>query len=118
MIQPSGDGAFRVIGGAGGKLNYLKLTGVKPESDYKESAARAAAANREKKKREREQDKKMGLTESKVRAREALKAQVGDHGRRRRDTLPTKWIRRMASSGSMERVTKGSWHSPILGSRR
>jgi len=29
LIQPAGDGAFRVIGGAGGKLNYLQLTGVR-----------------------------------------------------------------------------------------
>lgn len=32
-IQPSGDGAFHVIGGAGGKLNNLKLTGVRSEAE-------------------------------------------------------------------------------------
>ena len=35
MIQPSGDGAYRVIGGGGGKLNYLRLTGVRSEESYK-----------------------------------------------------------------------------------
>jgi hypothetical protein len=34
LIQPSTDGAHHVIGGAGGKLNYLKLTGVKSEAAY------------------------------------------------------------------------------------
>ena len=35
LVQPAADGAYHVIGGAGGKLNYLKLTGVRSEASYK-----------------------------------------------------------------------------------
>ncbi len=38
LIQPASDGAFHVIGGTGSKLNYLRLTGVKDESAYREEA--------------------------------------------------------------------------------
>lgn len=77
LIQPSGDGAFRVIGGAGGKLNYLKLTGVKSVEEYRHEAAQKAAARRDADKRQKERDREAGLTESKAKAREVLKAQVG-----------------------------------------
>lgn len=79
LIQPNPDGSARVIGGAGGKLNYLKLTGVRSEGEYKAEAARKAEARREEKKRQRERDKADGLTESKAAAREALRAQLKDH---------------------------------------
>lgn len=78
MIQPAADGAYRVIGGAGGKLNYLKLTGVKSEASYKEEAKQRHASRQDERKRQRERDQKDGLTESKGKAKEAIKAQVGD----------------------------------------
>jgi hypothetical protein len=34
-----GSGTYHVIGGAGGKLNYLKLRGVKSEADYRQEVA-------------------------------------------------------------------------------
>lgn len=79
LIQPSDDGSYRVIGGAGGKLNYLKLTGVKSETDYAQSAKNKAETYRDGRKRQREQDRKDGLLESKTVARQALKEQVGQH---------------------------------------
>ena len=79
LIQPSGDGAYKVIGGAGGKLNHLRITNVRSEADYAQEVREKAAGRREEKKRQQERDKKDGLTESKARARESLKAQVGDH---------------------------------------
>lgn len=79
LIQPAGDGSMRVIGGAGGKLNYLKLTGVRSEADYKADAAKAAQVRKETKKRQAAADKEAGLTESKGRVREALKAELGQH---------------------------------------
>jgi len=73
LIQPAGDGAYHVIGGAGGKLNFLKLRNVKSEADYKQEAAASAVARREEKKRLRERDRENGLHESKQRARRALR---------------------------------------------
>ena len=73
LIQPAGDGAYHVIGGAGGKLNFLKLRNVKSEADYKQEAAASAVGRREEKKRLRERDRENGLHESKQRARQALR---------------------------------------------
>jgi hypothetical protein len=38
LIKPAGDGAMKVIGGAGGKLKNLRLRGVKSEADYRAEA--------------------------------------------------------------------------------
>jgi superfamily II DNA or RNA helicase len=79
LIQPSGEGgSYHVIGGAGGKLNYLKLKGVKSEDDYKAEAKQRSAGSREERKRRQAADKEAGLTASKTKARESLKAQLGD----------------------------------------
>lgn len=79
LIQPTGDGAFRVIGGAGGKLNYLKLRGVKSEAEYKEQARASAQTQREIQKRRREEDRAAGLHEAKERARQAVRDQLRTH---------------------------------------
>ena len=81
LIQPNPDGSAHVIGGAGGKLNYLKLRGVKSESDYKVEAEQKRAAKAEAKKEQRKRDKENGLIESKKKAREAVRAQTRDHER-------------------------------------
>ncbi len=39
-------GVFHVVGGAGGKLNYLKLTGVKSPAEHKAQAKERASAKR------------------------------------------------------------------------
>ncbi|MCW3477686.1 hypothetical protein [Limobrevibacterium gyesilva] len=68
LIQPTSDGTSRVIGGAGGKLNYLKLTGSKSQGEYAAEARQRAAGRRDEKKRQKERDKEAGPTESKARA--------------------------------------------------
>ena len=75
LIQNEPDGSARVIGGAGGKLNYLRLRGVRSETDYKKEAGENKKALYEKKKAQRKADKELGLTESKTKAREAIHSQ-------------------------------------------
>ena len=77
MVQETqhGSGVFHVIGGAGGKLNYLKLRGLKPESSYKEHAAEKAKARRTGQKVQRARDKELGLDKAKGKAREEVKSQ-------------------------------------------
>ena len=76
MVQETqhGSGVFHVIGGAGGKLNYLKLRGLKPESSYKEHAAEKAKARRTGQKVQRARDKELGLDKAKGKAREEVKS--------------------------------------------
>lgn len=78
LIKPAGDGSMKVIGGAGGKLNHLRLTGVRSESDYKQEAAQRAKAHREARKRQTELDKRDGLHANKSAARAAVRAQLSD----------------------------------------
>lgn len=78
LIKPSADGAYHVIGGAGGSLNNLKLTGVKKEGEYSKELAERATARKEELKRRAASDREHGLSESKAAIREHLKAQVGD----------------------------------------
>lgn len=53
LIRDEGDGVARVIGGAGGKMNHLKLhhvvTGDQAEATWKERAKKRAAAEKERK---------------------------------------------------------------------
>lgn len=73
LIVPAGeDGAMRVIGGAGGKLNMLKLRGVKSEGEYKASAAANQAAKAKARKDQIASDKALGLHEAKQKARGEL----------------------------------------------
>ena len=77
LVQESqhGSGVFHVIGGAGGKLNYMKLRGIKPESDYKKDLAERTAQKREVVKQQRARDKELGLSESKSQARQKVQQQ-------------------------------------------
>lgn len=77
----SGSGVYHVIGGAGGKLNYLKMRGLKPESSYKEQAAERRKAKAEAKKQQAKRDKELGLEQGKTKAREAVKTQRQQHER-------------------------------------
>lgn len=79
LIRPAGDGAYRVVGGAGGKLNMLKLTGVKDAATYKADAAKSAATRREIQKERRAEDRKTGIHQAKVRAKENVKAELKQH---------------------------------------
>lgn len=76
LVKPAADGSYKVIGGAGGALNHLKLTGVRNADDYAAAARRKAEAHREERKRRQDQDRKDGLDKSKAAARENLKAQL------------------------------------------
>lgn len=81
LIQPQADGSAHVIGGAGGKLNYLKLRGVRKESEYKKEAEDRKKAKAEDKKLQRQRDKEAGILESKNAAKQALRDQQRQHER-------------------------------------
>lgn len=81
LIQPNPDGSAHVIGGAGGKLQYLKLRGVRKESEYKEEAAAKKKAKGEEAKAQRAKDKEAGILESKTKAKDDLRAQQRTHER-------------------------------------
>jgi hypothetical protein len=76
LIQPNPDGSAHVIGGAGGKLNYLKLRGVRKESEYAKEAAEKKKAKAEDAKLQRAKDKEAGILESKNKAKQSLRDQV------------------------------------------
>lgn len=81
LIQPNADGTAHVIGGAGGKLNYLKLRGVRKESEYKKEAEDRKKAKAEEKKLQRQRDKEAGILEKKKAAKESLRTQQREHER-------------------------------------
>lgn len=81
LIQPNPDGSAHVIGGAGGKLNMLRLRNVRKESEYKREAEERKAAKAEEKKSQRARDKEAGVVESKNKAREDLRRQQRGHER-------------------------------------
>ncbi|MBE7619573.1 hypothetical protein GL297_08015 [Komagataeibacter sp. FXV2] len=59
LVQVQKDGSAKVIGGAGGALNHLRLTGVRSEAQYREEAAQRAQEHRAREKERR----KAGLGE-------------------------------------------------------
>lgn len=79
LIQPTPDGGARVIGGAGGKLNFLKLRAVKSEAEYKREAEQRRSEKAEARKEQRKRDKEAGILESKKKAREAVRQQRTEH---------------------------------------
>src|SRR5690349_8763151 len=79
LIQPNPDGSAHVIGGAGGKLNYLKIRSVRSEADYKREAEQRRKDKAEKRKEQIKADKEAGIHESKAKARENLRLQQQAH---------------------------------------
>lgn len=75
LIQPQQDGTARVIGGAGGSLNYLKLRGVKSQDQYKEEAGKKAEEKRAARKEQMKADKAAGTFDSKQEARKGIQQQ-------------------------------------------
>lgn len=77
LVQPAKDnsGTMHVIGGAGGKLNMLKLRGVKSEGEYKQEHAERSAEKRQAKKESVRRDKELGLHKAKSAARDNITAQ-------------------------------------------
>ncbi|MDP3327187.1 helicase-related protein [Parvibaculum sp.] len=72
---------MKVVGGAGGKLNHLRLTGVKPQSEYKDAIAERAKARREVQKHQRARDRELGLKEAKAEAHARISEQKRDSDR-------------------------------------
>ena len=81
LIQEThkGSGVHHVIGGAGGKLNYLKLKGLKDPADYAKDAGDRAKARRDEAKAQRAKDDELGITGEKKAARTALTADKQSH---------------------------------------
>lgn len=77
LVEPvkDGSGHMRVIAGAGGKLNMLKLRGVKSPEEYHAKHAERALAKRARLKDQIRRDKELGLHDAKVQARKQLNAQ-------------------------------------------
>ena len=78
LIQPTPHGHFRVIGGAGGKLNMLKLRGVKSEAEYRQEHAERADFKKRAHKEQIRRDKELGLHTAKQQARANLEQQARD----------------------------------------
>ena len=74
-------GTWHVVGGAGGQLNYLRLTGVKSHEEYKAQAKDRAKEKRAKAKAQLERDKELGLVESKKRVLSELRTDTEKHQR-------------------------------------
>lgn len=68
LIEPQPDGSAKVIGGAGGKLNHLRLHGVKKEGSYADTLRERAAKRREAAAEQRKRDKDAGLYQAKAEA--------------------------------------------------
>lgn len=75
LIQPQQDGSAKVIGGAGGSLNHLRLRGVKSHSDYKAEAKTAQAKKALARKEQIAADKASGIHGAKQEAREQIQQQ-------------------------------------------
>jgi hypothetical protein len=70
-----------VIGGAGGKLNYLKLTGVKSVGDYAKESTERGKARRAAAALQRKKDAELGITNIKKEAKKniAIKKHAVEH---------------------------------------
>ncbi len=75
LVTEQKDGSYKVVGGAGGSLNHLRLTGVKPKEAYAAAIREKAKARREDKKKQRERDKVLGLQEKKAEAHRRISEQ-------------------------------------------
>lgn len=78
LIQPQADGSAKVIGGAGGSLNHLRLRGVKSKSEYAAEAESKAAERRAQKKAQTAADKAAGIHGAKEQARKDLRQKKRD----------------------------------------
>lgn len=78
LIQPQPDGSAKVIGGAGGSLNHLRLRAVKSTSAYREEAKAKQAERQASKKARIAAEKASGTYEAKQAARKDLKDQRRD----------------------------------------
>ena len=75
VSHPKKQGVWSVIGGAGGKLNYLELRGIKDGQSYKEEARERQKAQRELEKQRISRDKKAGIHHGKTKQKKLIAAQ-------------------------------------------
>jgi superfamily II DNA or RNA helicase len=66
LVHPAGDGAFKVIGGAGGSLNHLRLTNIRPAGEYAATIKERAEKRRAMAKEQVARDKESGIHEAKT----------------------------------------------------
>ena len=67
-----GSGVYHVIGGAGGKLNYMRIRPKAPDETLKDSIAARRKAKQEQKKVQAKRDKELGLDKAKKGAKEQV----------------------------------------------
>lgn len=73
IIEPAGEGVHRIVGGAGGKLSYLKLKDIKSEEEYKKEAK-----GRRKKKAVEEKKRKSKMSAAAIEDEKQAKQKVKD----------------------------------------
>lgn len=81
IIRENNDGTAHVVGGAGGKLNYLKLKGVRNPDEYRSEVAERRKAAAETKKQQVAREKELGTHQTKNAQREQVSAQQREHER-------------------------------------
>jgi SNF2 family DNA or RNA helicase len=74
--HPHKKGAYSVIGGAGGKLNYLKIRGLKSDQDYKAEAGGRHAAKKQLEQQRIAADREAGIHTGKTAQKQAISAQT------------------------------------------
>jgi hypothetical protein len=83
LVQPVSPGSktSHIIGGAGGKLNYLKITSTKSANDYAKESAERAKSRRQADKEQRAKDKELGVTQLKQKSKSevAVKRKAAEH---------------------------------------
>src|SRR5437763_8511054 len=77
LVQPvePGSHVMHVIGGAGGKLNYLKITASKSPADYAKESGERAKAKRDAAKAQKAADKAAGVHDAKQQAKAEVTTQ-------------------------------------------
>lgn len=73
--ERKGSGIWRVIGGAGGKLNYLRIRGIRPEEEYRDAVRRSVQESRQRRQERIEQEKADGTYIEKEAARAKVREQ-------------------------------------------
>ncbi|MEY8688461.1 MAG: helicase-related protein [Leptothrix sp. (in: b-proteobacteria)] len=81
LIQPQADGSAKVLGGAGGALNHLRIRSVRSEAEYKAESDQKKKAQAEAKKEQVKADKEAGIYESKKKVQDQIRDQKRKHER-------------------------------------
>lgn len=89
LIQETGhnSGVYHVVGGAGGKLNYLKLRGVKSKEQYAHEVRGKQQAKRAEEKEKTKREKEQGVHQSRQAQRKQVQEQTRTAERQFIDTV-------------------------------